>query len=73
MQNHIETLKMRKKIKIAFEVIEVWNAFVNYLDTEYKTMIWGYLNNWLCSPISLEIMAIDGIKAWIKCYFHFNE
>lgn len=29
----------------SFEVIEVWNAFVNYLDSEYKNVILDYLNN----------------------------
>lgn len=30
-----------------FEAIEVCDAFVNYLDTEYKNVILDYLNNWL--------------------------
>lgn len=34
-----------EKLKVIFEVIEVQNAFVNYLDTAYKSVILDYLNN----------------------------
>lgn len=68
MQSHIKTLQITKRINVHFfEVIEVCDAFVNYLDTEYKNMILDYLNNWLCSPIFFEVMIIDETDAWIKC------
>lgn len=34
-----------EKLKVVIEVIEVQNAFVNYLDTAYKTVILDYLSN----------------------------
>lgn len=50
-----------------FEKTEVWNASVNYLDTESTSMILDYLKSWLYSPIFFEVMIIDGIDAWIMC------
>lgn len=44
-----------EKLKVVLEVIEVWNAFVNYFDTEYKNVIVDYLNNWLVLQFALKL------------------